>query len=313
MERDRRLSLVVGTFVVGILAVFAAVVLSLSAERGFWKPRYQLLAYFQNVQGLIAGAPVRLAGKDVGMVESVSFVPLGGTRPPIRVTLQIDRSAQERIRSDSLATIGTIGLLGDKYVEISMGTAKGVVLSEGGELPARTPLDLTDVLAKGTTALDHIVDLTANVNQVVEDFGKRMGGGRIAESVAAVTDLVTEIQEGDGLLHSLIYDRYEGAGVESIERSLAALADILEQVRHGPGVLHTLAYEPAQGQGEGILGAIQAGARLNQILVKVDEGQGTLGLLVNDPTLYEDLKLLVGGAQRSLLVRSLIKIAGDGD
>ena len=51
---------------------------------------------------------------------------------------------------------------------------------------------------------------------------------------------------------------------------------------------------------------------MNRILTKIDEGEGTLGLLVNDPRLYEDLKILVGGAQRSLLLRSLIKIAGDG-
>jgi phospholipid/cholesterol/gamma-HCH transport system substrate-binding protein len=311
MERDRRLSLVVGTFVLGILAVFAGVVLSLSAERGFWKPRYPLVAYFDNVQGLIAGAPVRLAGKDVGTVESVRFGPLGGDRPPIRVSLQIDRSVQERIRSDSFASIGTIGLLGDKYVEISMGTLDGSVLAEGREVPARTPLDLPDLVAKGTTALDGIVELSSNVNQVVEDFGVRMGGKRIAESVAAVTELVTEIQQGEGLLHSLIYDRYEGGGVQNIERALAAFEDILDQVRHGPGLLHTVIYDPAGADEDLILEAIQAGARLNSILVKVDQGEGTLGLLVNDPTLYEDLKVLVGGAQRSLLIRSLLKLAGD--
>lgn len=311
MERDRRLSLVVGAFVVGSLAVFAAVILSLSAERGFWTPRYRLFAYFENVQGLIAGAPVRLAGKDVGTVESVSFGKPGGEYPPIRVTLHIDAAVQERIRSDSLATIGTIGLLGDKYVEISMGTAEGEVLQKGDVIPARTPIDLTEVLDKGTVALDQIVQLASNINRVVEDFGERMGGARVAESVAAFAELVNEVQQGDGLLHSLIYDRYEGGGVESIERSLASLEDILEQVRNGPGVLHTLIYQPPGHDPEAVLEILEAGTHLRNILAKIDEGKGTLGLLVNDPTLYEDLKLLVGGAQRSFVVRSLIDLAND--
>ena len=47
------------------------------------------------------------------------------------------------------------------------------------------------------------------------------------------------------------------------------------------------------------------------ILEKVDEGEGTFGLLVNDPTLYDDLKSLVGGAQRSLVVRSLIRLSSE--
>lgn len=310
MERDRRLSLVVGIFVLGTAAVFAAAILSLSAERGFWTPRYRLVTYFDNVQGLIDGAPVRLAGKDVGTIESVSFGPLGEERPPVRVVLQVDRGVKERIRSDSVATIGTIGLLGDKYIEISMGTLEGRVLEHGQTLPARTPLDLADVMATGTTALDHIADLAGNLNRVVEDFGTSMGGRRIAESAEAFSEIVKEVQDGDGLLHSLIYDRYEGGGVESIERSLATLDEILFQIRHGEGVLHTLIYEPPTEQ-DLVMEALEAGARMNSILGKVDRGEGTLGLLLNDPTLYEDVKLLVGGARRSFIVRSLIRLSAE--
>ena len=60
-----------------------------------------------------------------------------------------------------------------------------------------------------------------------------------------------------------------------------------------------------------MLEALEAGARLNSILAKVDRGEGTLGLLLNDPTLYEDLKRLIGGAERSALVRSLIRMSSD--
>ncbi|MCP5066631.1 MAG: hypothetical protein GY946_08700 [bacterium] len=57
--------------------------------------------------------------------------------------------------------------------------------------------------------------------------------------------------------------------------------------------------------------ALEATARLNAILGKIDAGDGTLGLLVNDPGLYSDLQELVGGAQRSLVVRSLIRLSTD--
>ncbi len=48
-------------------------------------------------------------------------------------------------------------------------------------------------------------------------------------------------------------------------------------------------------------------------MTKIDEGEGTLGLLVTDPTLYEDIKRLVDGAQRSMVIRSLIKLSDDGE
>jgi phospholipid/cholesterol/gamma-HCH transport system substrate-binding protein len=312
MDRDRRLSLVVGAFVVGILGVLAAAILSLSAERGIWTARYRLVTYFANVQGLIEGAPVRLAGKDVGSVEFISFAALGEDRPPVRVVLLVDEGVQHRVRSDSVATIGTIGLLGDKYVEISMGSPQGEVLADGTELASVSPLDLNEVVSRGTAAIEGITRLTENVNTVVGDFGRNMGGRGLAETVTAVSDMAKQIQQGEGLLHSLIYDTYEGSGVQSIEQSLASFEEILDEVAHGQGILHTLIYEPPQEQ-DLVMEALAAGANLNSILQKIDRGEGTLGLLVNDPTLYDDLKLLVGGAQRSLLVRSLIRLSAEGE
>jgi phospholipid/cholesterol/gamma-HCH transport system substrate-binding protein len=308
MDRDRRASLAVGVFVVASLSLLAAVILTLSSERGLWKRHYRLVTYFDNVQGLIPGAPIRLAGKDVGTVEDVLFSELGGERPPVQVDLLVDQAVQRRIREDSLATIATIGLLGDKYVEISMGTPAAQVLLAAGQVPSQSPLDLNGVVTRGTEAVDNIATLAANVNEVVESFGEKMGGEGLAESVTAVSEIVREIQEGEGLLHSLIYDSYEGSGVESIERSLVAMEEIIEEIAHGEGILHAFIYEPDRGL---TMEALAGAARANSILEKVDEGEGTLGLLVNDPTLYDDLKSLVGGAQRSLVVRSLLRLSSE--
>ncbi|MEE8581616.1 MAG: MlaD family protein [Myxococcota bacterium] len=310
MKGDRWLSLVVGSFMIVALGAFAVVILSLSAERGIWVPRYHLVAHFENVQGLISGAPVWLAGKQVGTTESVSFGESGAGRPPVRVVLQVDEVVRERIRSDSMATIGTIGLLGDRYVEISMGTREGTVLEDGAELRALQPLSLDDVVRKGVTALDGITTLASNVNGVVEAFSQEMGAQKVASAVGAASEMIEEVRRGEGLLHSVIYDRYEGGGVESIERSLATLENILVEIREGQGLLHALIYESPTDQ-SAVMQMAQASARLNSILSKVDQGEGSLGLMLNDPTLYEDLKQLVGGAQRSLVLRTLIGMAVD--
>lgn len=319
MGGDRRLSLVAGVFALASLATLAGMILSLSSERGIFRARYPLRCYFSDVQGLLPGAPVRLAGKDVGAVRAVRFGPLGGERPPVEVLLEVDREVQARIRSDSIARIGTIGLLGDTYVEVSVGSLDADVLAAGAELPAESPLALNRVVATGTEALDQIAQLAASANEVVGDFRGRMGGERvvdaldaITESVDHVTSIVAEVREGEGLLHSLVYDSYEGSGVESIERSLATLEDILREIQDGRGVLHTLIYDEPEDQ-DVVMQMLEAGARLNAILEKVDRGDGTVGLLLNDPTVYEDLHVLLSGAQRSLVVRSLIELSRDGE
>jgi phospholipid/cholesterol/gamma-HCH transport system substrate-binding protein len=302
----------VGAFALLSLVALAVAILSLSTRSGVFAPRYRLVAYFDNVQGLIAGAPVWLAGRPVGRVESVSFGQRPEGRAALEVVLQIDRDVQERIRTDSVGTIGTIGLLGDRYVEVSIGTQAGSPLADGAQLATLTPVDLASVVAKGTQALHSIATLADNLNRVVAGFDEEGGGQSLASSVSAFRSMVSQIQDGKGLLHSLIYDEYTGGGVESIERSLASFESILHEIDTGDGILHSLIYDEPTEQ-DLVLEALEAGARLNSILAKVDRGDGTLGLIVNDPTLYEELKLLVGGANRSAVVRGMIRVLSDDE
>jgi phospholipid/cholesterol/gamma-HCH transport system substrate-binding protein len=312
MDERRRLSLVVGGFLLVAFAVGAYALLSLGTSAGLLEPRYRLVTYFEDVQGLLAGAPVRLAGKDVGQVEVVSFGALDDQRPPVRVVLQIERDVQDRVRSDSVASIGTIGLLGDKYIAISMGSSAGRVLEDEQEIASVSPIDLSMAVVRGTEAIDNVASLAGNLNRVVGSFHEAMGGQRLADATAAAAKaaedlggVVREVREGKGLLHSLIYDDYAGGEVASVSRSLARLEEILKEIAEGDGLLHELVYTPASEQ-ELIREVERASARLASALAKVDEGQGTLGLLDNDPTLYYDLKALAGGTRRSWILRSLV-------
>ena len=310
MEGRGRLSLVVGLFVIAALAALAVSILSLSSQQGVWRDRYSLVAYFDNVQGLIRNAPVWLAGRQVGRVASVDFATRAGEGPAVVVVLQVDEGVQERIRADSVASIGTIGLLGDRYVEISLGTSQAAVLRPGDELAAIQPVDINRVIDRGAVAIENFGTLAGNINQIVEDFGGAEGGAELAESVSALSDIVVEVREGDGLLHSLIFDQYEGSGVESIEHSLATLESILDEIANGEGILHALIYDRPTDQ-DLVIEFLEAGSRMNSILAKMDRGEGSLGLLLNDPTLYEELKLLVGGARRSAVVRTMIRMSAD--
>jgi phospholipid/cholesterol/gamma-HCH transport system substrate-binding protein len=305
MDRDRRLSLTVGGFALVALAALVVAILSLSAQQGIFRARYRLVAYFGNVQGLVSGAAVRLAGTQVGQVESVDLSLRPGGEPAVKVMLQIDEAVQQRIRGNSVAQITTIGLLGDQIVEISIGTSGSEVLTDGSEIQTLDPFDLNVMVSKGGVALDAIESLASNLNATLDEFRQEAGGRKLAESFAGFSEIIHEVQEGEGTLHSLIYEPYEGGALESIEGALASLDGILEEVEHGDGLLHSLIYD-APAEQDVLLKMLEAVARLNSILAKIDSGEGTLGLLLNDPTLYEELKILVGGAGRSTLVRGMI-------
>jgi phospholipid/cholesterol/gamma-HCH transport system substrate-binding protein len=312
MHDRNRTSLIVGSFALAALAALALAILSLSSQEAVFGDRYRLIGYYENVSGLIPSAPVWLAGTRVGRVESVKLDTREDGQPAVKVVLQIEEDVQDRIRADSTASIGTIGLLGDRYVEVSLGSPSEAMLEDGSEIRTASPGNLARAIDTGTAALDNIAKLAGNLNEVVEGFQKKSGGDDLASTMASANDIVNEIRNGEGLLHSLIYDEYEGSGVASIEKSLVTLENILHEVAEGEGLLHSLVYEPLTEQ-DVVLEALDAGSRLNSILAKLDGGEGTLGLLLNDPTLYDDLKRLVGGAQRSRVVRTLIEMSGDDE
>ncbi len=123
MEDSRRLSLIVGGFFIASLVALAIAVLSLTSESGLFPNQYRIYGHFDNVQGLLPGAPVWMAGKEVGRVEEVEFTEFGSDQP-ILITMRVNRDVQNRVRTDSVASIGTIGVLGDSYIEIQPGSPR---------------------------------------------------------------------------------------------------------------------------------------------------------------------------------------------
>jgi phospholipid/cholesterol/gamma-HCH transport system substrate-binding protein len=311
MESDRRLSLSVGVFVIVCLAGAAYAILTLTSQSGVFTSQYTVVARFENVQGLLPGAPIWLAGKQVGSVVSVELMEDGGPHP-VRVELRIDGTVQRYVRMDSIAKIGTIGVLGDSYVDISVGSEEFSTIVDGNEIQTETPANLAVLLAKGTRALDNMATLAGNLNGVVTAFADEEGSAKLADAVNAVSDIVVAVEQGNGLLHSLIYDEYRGGGVDSIQRSLSSLESIMDEIKNGDGIFHSLIYDSPADQ-DVVMQALEAGAKMNSIMGKVDRGEGSLGMLVNDPSLYEDLKVLLGGAHRSAVLRTLIRLAVEQD
>ncbi|MGY8803575.1 MAG: MlaD family protein [bacterium] len=344
MEDSRRLSLMVGTFFIVALVSLAVAVLTLSSESGLFVSYYKIHANFDDVQGLLPGAPVWMAGKEIGRIDEVEFTEFGSERP-IHVAMRINRGIQTRVRSDSVATIGTIGVLGDSYVEIRPGSPEGSVLIDGEKINAVSPTNIYAALAQGTDALANVSELARNLNLVVSDVREEGVVAKAASAVSAVSNIILEVENGNGMLHGLVYNGGDGDGVGSIERSLASIESILNEVESGNGMLNSLIYaEDTTGvadiqesldslsdillevkNGDGLLHAliydeesgrlsdeaVAAVTRLNSVLKKIEEGEGMLGLLVSDPSLYEDMTMLFGGAQRSVVLRTLVRMATD--
>jgi phospholipid/cholesterol/gamma-HCH transport system substrate-binding protein len=142
----RTIEISVGIFMLaGILALaFLAIQVSGLSVRDSQRETYRLHANFSNVSGLTERAKISVAGVVIGRVTSISIDP---KTTNARVEMAIDKKV-DFITSDSIASIQTAGILGEKYISISVG-GDPEVLKDGDEIVDTAPsLVLEDLIGK---------------------------------------------------------------------------------------------------------------------------------------------------------------------
>ncbi len=344
MAQSRNRELRVGIFVTVLLAVGGLMLFVVGGSADLLRDRYTLHAKWQDVQGLVPGAVVRLAGFDVGEVASIRFSGQLDERM-MYVDMKIMAEYQQRIRQDSIARIDSVGVLGDKIVSISMGDPTLPVLADGTEIETEDPLDLLANMQKVSGILDKTHNIGRKVDLMLGD-DQEAAKASLARSFEHLEELLHEAKTGDGLVHALVYDASLADGVRNTVRNLEVMSSDLRTttyaVRHGDGIaheliygedgrklakelsqlatalttlttdlkneeslVHALVYDPSKKQ---LLDDLTVTAsELRAASEAINQGDGTIGMLAHDPALYEDLRALVGGAQRNKLLRAYIR------
>jgi phospholipid/cholesterol/gamma-HCH transport system substrate-binding protein len=118
-------------------------------------------------------------------------------------------------------------------------------------------------------------------------------------------DVAEHVQGGPGIAHALVYDgelsKNTAATVDEVHRDL-------EAVRKGNGLAHTVVYGDDAAQH--VIGNVNAMTDdMRAIVADVRAGKGTIGGLLVDPTIYEDLKSAVGNVERNQVLRALVRYA----
>ncbi len=159
------LELRVGLFV--ILALTGLTVLVLKTGDFYLKPGYTVHLVFDFVSGIDDGSPVHLAGVDVGKIMRTDVVRDVSGETHVELTAWIREGIV--IEEDAAARINTLGLLGEKYVEILPGTPGAKLISDGGILRGSKAVVLEDLTEAGNRLIGEIESAFKSVNQVVSD------------------------------------------------------------------------------------------------------------------------------------------------
>ncbi len=138
----------VGALIAGGLAIICFAIFSIGHGDRIFHHTDSIETHFHRINGLQTGAPVALLGVNIGAVNSITFPTDPHARLRRLVKLWIIDKYLPRVRSDSVAQISTMGLLGDKYVEITGGNPESASLAPNQILAAEDPIDLQAVLQK---------------------------------------------------------------------------------------------------------------------------------------------------------------------
>lgn len=174
-----RLELTVGIFIIIGLIVFVSFVF-LIRDFQIIKPGYRFDIVFGFANGLKISTPTRLAGVDVGEVQGIKiFYDAGEAQTKVRVRVWV--KADAKIPSDSQVWINTLGLLGEKYIEIIPGKNYGSLVKEGDTLTGEDPVAMEEITEKTKELVLKIEESISGLNYVLEKI--KAGEGTIGKLV----------------------------------------------------------------------------------------------------------------------------------
>jgi phospholipid/cholesterol/gamma-HCH transport system substrate-binding protein len=283
MPRTRSLAwseLKIGLLSLTAVALASFLIFLLSGSGGFFWQRYSLKTVFTNVAGLGAGSPVRVAGLEVGSVEDVRF---NGDR--VEITMQVKKDQQSRITSTSVASLGSVSLLGEAAVDITAST-RGTPIPEWGYVTATPPpatiVDVTNQASVGMQEITALVqDIRAGRGTVGQLFTNESLYRELDSLISAAEAVAQNINQGRGTLGRLATN---DTMARSLEGSLANLETVTAKIRNGEGTIGQLLNDDALSRS-----LTSTTGNIDAITGRLNRGEGTMGKLLTERELYDRL------------------------
>lgn len=273
MERKRDREMWVGVFViVGILATLA--VLFVMTDAATFRGRYILTTFVPNAGGIRRGDPVQMRGVNIGRVQRFRMAPEG-------VAIRLEIEGEYDVPVDSHVELKSSGLLGGVVADVVPGESANS-LKNGDTLPGRSEeamMDQTNRIAAQVETVLKRVDTLLDKNTVDNVHASTADLRKLLQQLNAT--VAEQRRELVGLNRSL---RQSSAG---IERASAGI----EKVTTAPELERTVKRMDTLTQKiDEVTGTLDRSSRsLESVMARIDRGEGTLGKLTRDDSLYNNL------------------------
>ena len=297
----------VGIFAIIVIVVLSYMTFKVGGMPMIWEKGYRLYSVFDDVSGLDEQSRIKIAGVEAGLLEKIR---LENGKAKLTLLIQPD----VKVYKNAVVSLRMSGLLGDKYIALSTGTADQPLLRDGDTIAQANPAADIDALAnRVTSAADQISEFTKNVNSI---FGatERQSISDSLQNLRDVTMSLKEISAENRVpLRNVIaqLDKFtaalgdKGPGViddiSNVARNLNEKGpELIDNLNKASRELKEVIEENRYALKESIGNIQSASKSAGSIASKLEKGEGTLGKLMTDDTLYNSLSSVAGKAEKSL-------------
>lgn len=272
-----------GSLRVGILLMVALAALVWASFSGsgtsIFESKARFMCYFKNVNGLLKGSPVWMSGVEVGNVAQVKFVNLDSLRQ-VEVVCRVKESVWPMLTQDAQVQLGTIGFLGDRYVEIIPGSKDLPMIKEMDLVATRDVGEAAAMFKEGEKAAGELRKLAANLDTLMSRMNAGEGTlGKMARDTALYVN-ITQLTANLSTLAERL-SKNQARLFDSFDKTANAMEELSGRMSSKQGTLGKTIDDPA------LYNNLNSTlARLDTIAMKINDAKGSAGMLVNDSTIY---------------------------
>jgi len=239
--------------------------------------------FISDIKGLSEGAMVAISGKKIGVVKSMDFAEQNDSTGVV-VTLDIVNEHFRLVTQDSRATIKSLGVLGDKYIEISIGR-QGPPLQEGEYIAVDAEPGFDDLTSSAIKTMNTIQDISAKINKGEGTIGRLISSNelndKLMKAASNIESMSNAIMYGDGAVARMVNDRAIGGHLASL---VTNLSEITASLKSGEGTLGKMIVDESAYN---TLTSLFSMA--DSLFAQLNNRSGNIGKLTKDDALYRHL------------------------
>jgi len=289
----------VGILVVTSFVLLAVAIFYIGGDSGFFTPKYKVTAYFHSANGLHAGAAVLLDGFTIGNVSDINLSSEAVPEKWVEVVMELNKSYRHMIRTDTMASIGTVGVLGDQQVELTRGSTDKEEIPEGGTIQGADTGDIKKIITGTNDVVVNLGQLTAKMGDLLDNVNKGNGTlgklltdtsiyDKLDATAAEATALVKDARMGNGTIGQLMSNdelyRSVKASIDRLDSTMNKMNIIVDKINNGEGTVPKLLNDPSVYNK-----ADQLLTKFSTLADRIERGEGTLGKLSKEDALYNNM------------------------